>query len=234
MALSERYNSTTNSKTAYPVVADPENAELNRFQIQYTGISNTTFTVGRQRINIDDQRFVGSVGWRQNEQTFDAIRVETTALGPLKADVTYSWADRTIFGYDSPIQSISGSNLFATLSAAISMVTLEGFTFLVDQDEFGRRQFSSQTYGLRASGKFDLATDTSLALAASYATQADWKNNPNDYKADYWLADASLTLASSASTRITKFSAQTPARRTPVSRRRSPLCINFRGGPTNS
>ncbi len=194
LALSERYNSTTNGKTAYPVVADPENAELNRLQIQYTGIDKTTFTVGRQRINIDDQRFVGSVGWRQNEQTFDAIRVESTALGPLKADVTYSWANRTIFGYDSPIQSISGSNVFATLSADISMVTLEGFTFLVDQDEFGRRQFSSQTYGLRASGKFDLATDTSLALAAGYATQADWKNNPNDYKADYWLADASLTL----------------------------------------
>jgi hypothetical protein len=31
-------------------------------------------TLGRQRINLDDQRFVGSVGWRQNEQTFDAVR----------------------------------------------------------------------------------------------------------------------------------------------------------------
>ena len=194
LTLSEHYNSTTNGKTTYPVVADPENAELNRLQIQYTGINDTTFTLGRQRINIDDQRFVGSVGWHQNEQTFDAIRVETTALGPLKADVTYSWADHTIFGYDSAIQSISGSNVFATLSAEVSKVTLEGFAFLVAQHEFGRRQFSSQTYGLRASGKFVLTMDASLALAASYATQADWKDNPNDYKADYWLADATLSL----------------------------------------
>ncbi len=194
LALSEHYNSTTNGKATYPVVADPENAELNRLQIQYTGIADTTFTLGRQRINIDDQRFVGSVGWRQNEQTFDAIRVESTALGPLKADVTYSWSDRTIFGFDSPIQSISGSNVFATVSADVSKITLTGFAFLVDQDEAGRRQFSSQTYGMRTSGKFALTPDTTLALAASYATQADWKDNPNSYEADYWLADATLSL----------------------------------------
>ena len=194
LALSEHYNSTTNGKAAYPVVADPENAELNRLQIQYTGVADTTFTVGRQRINIDDQRFVGSVGWRQNEQTFDAIRMESAAFGPLKADVTYSWSDRTIFGVDSGIQSISGSNVFATLSADVSNVTLTGFAFLVDQAEVGRRQFSSQTYGMRASGKFAFASNAALALAASYAKQADWKDNPNSYKADYWLADATLSL----------------------------------------
>lgn len=194
LALQEHYNSSTNGKTGYPVVADPENAELNRLQIQYTGIDKTTVTLGRQRINIDDQRFVGSVGWRQNEQTFDAIRIESAALGPLKADVTYSWTDRTIFGYDSAIQSISGGNVFATLSADLSTINVEGFAFLVDQDETGRRQFSSQTYGLRTSGKFEVSADANLALAASYARQTDWQDNPNNYAADYWLVDATLTL----------------------------------------
>ncbi len=191
--LVERYNSSTNGKTAYPVVADPKNAELNRFQVQYSGIDATLVTIGRQRINLDDQRFVGSVGWRQNEQTFDAVRVESTALGPLTADITYAWADRTIFGRESALQSIPGNNIFATLGTSFSTVTVKGFAFLIDQDQFGRRQFSSQTYGLRAGAKFPLTDDIELAAGASYAKQWDWKENPNNYGADYWLIDTSLT-----------------------------------------
>jgi len=193
LPLDENYNSTTNGKTSYPLVADPKNAELNRLQVQYTGIESTTVTVGRQRINIDDQRFVGSVGWRQNEQTFDAVRVESTAIGPLKADVTYAWADRTIFGEQSAIQSIPGSNVFATLATTFDTVTVEGFAYLIDQDQASRRQFSSQTYGARAEGKFPLAQSLALDLTASYARQSDWKDNPNSYDADYWLGEIKVT-----------------------------------------
>lgn len=192
-ALHENYNSTVNGKAAYPVIADPENAELNRLQVRYTGIEKTIVTAGRQRINLGTQRFVGSVGWRQNEQTFDAVRVESTLLGPLTADITYSWSDRTIFGRDSNLRSISGDSLFAVLGTTFHPIKLEAFAFLIDQDETGRRQFSSQTYGLSASGDFDLADKTNLTIASSYARQSDWKNNPNTYDADYWLLDSNLT-----------------------------------------
>lgn len=192
LPIVEHYNSTTNGKASYPVVADPENAELNRLQVQYTGITDTTVTVGRQRINIGDQRFVGSVGWRQNEQTFDAVRVESQALGPVTADVTYSWSDRTIFGYNSSNKSVHGDNFFVTLGGKLGSVKLDGFAFLIDQNEPARLQFSSQTYGLRAATDLALAEDTKFALTASYARQSDWKDNPNNYKADYWLADATL------------------------------------------
>ncbi|MGL1204265.1 alginate export family protein, partial [Vibrio parahaemolyticus] len=47
----------------------------------------STITVGRQRITLDDQRWVGNAGWRQNEQRFDAARIETR-LGPIAFDVT--------------------------------------------------------------------------------------------------------------------------------------------------
>ncbi|HEX7776598.1 MAG TPA: alginate export family protein [Parvibaculum sp.] len=192
--LLEHYNSSTNGKTQYPLVADPRNAELNRLQVQYTGIDKTSVTAGRQLINIDDQRFVGSVGWRQNEQTFDAVRVESAALGPLAVDVTYAWADRTIFGEASAIQSIPGDNIFATVSADVDTVTIEGFAYMIDQDQFGRRQFSSKTFGVHAEGKYPLGADLALAFDASYARQSDWKNNPTSYDADYWLGDATLTF----------------------------------------
>ena len=68
---SERYNSTVNKRTSYPVVADPKGLDLNQAYITYNS-GSWTGTFGRQRIVLGDQRFVGGVAWRQNEQTYDA------------------------------------------------------------------------------------------------------------------------------------------------------------------
>jgi hypothetical protein len=194
LAIGENYNSSVNGKTLYPTVADPENVELNRIQLQYKGIKKTVVTVGRQRINLDDQRFVGSVAWRQNEQTFDAVRVESAAFGPLSLDLTYSWSDRTIFGIDSPIQAIGGDNIFASAGLKLGPVTAKGFAYLIDQEKPTRVQFSSQTYGLRAVGVFPLNMTTKLTLTGSYARQSDYKGNPNSFSADYALAEAALVV----------------------------------------
>ncbi|WHU02520.1 alginate export family protein [Sphingomonas sp. NIBR02145] len=193
LALSERYNSTVNGRTAWPVVADPENVEINRIQLQYRGIKNTVFTAGRQRIALDDQRFVGNVAWRQNEQTFDAVRVESKALGPVAIDMTYAWAAHTIYGVESPIAGIGGDNVFAGASVKLGPVSAKGFAYLVDQDATGRRQFSSQTYGGRAATTLPLGA-AKLSLAASYARQSNWRDNPNRYAADYWLAEGQLQV----------------------------------------
>jgi hypothetical protein len=76
--LDDKYNSTLNGKTTYPTVLDPKDTELNRAQLTWTPVENTSLTVGRQRMLLDDQRFVGNAGWRQNEQTFDAVRFDTS------------------------------------------------------------------------------------------------------------------------------------------------------------
>ena len=60
----------------YPVVADPKGTRLNQGYINYAGLEDWGFKVGRQRINLDNQRFVGAVGWRQTEQVFDAGRID--------------------------------------------------------------------------------------------------------------------------------------------------------------
>src|SRR6266849_3967691 len=52
--------------TKYPVVADPRDHAINRLQLTNTSLPETAITLGRQRINLDDQRFVGNVGWRQD------------------------------------------------------------------------------------------------------------------------------------------------------------------------
>ncbi len=198
-ALSERYDSGLNGKTRYPLVADPENVELNRLQLQYRGLPRTAVTLGRQRINLEDQRFVGSVGWRQNEQTFDAVRVEYGGAARFKADLIYSWSVRTIWGIDgrdARRQAIGGNNVFATISHPTPVGTLSGFAFLVDQDEAdvqGHR-LSSQTYGLRLAGSRAVTKDAKFSYALSHARQSDWHRNPSDYRAGYWLAELGLEL----------------------------------------
>ena len=55
------------------VVADPEGTELNQGYLKFQDPDQRlTLMGGRQRIILNDARFVGNVGWRQNEQTFDA------------------------------------------------------------------------------------------------------------------------------------------------------------------
>ena len=58
-----------------PLVADPENIALYRAQLQYR-TKALAVTAGRQRIVLDDERFVGNVAFRDNAQTFDAVRAE--------------------------------------------------------------------------------------------------------------------------------------------------------------
>jgi hypothetical protein len=176
------------------VVADPENLELNRLQLQYRA-GKTAITLGRQRINLDDQRWVGSVAWRQNEQTFDAIRGETQ-LGPLNADVTYAISQRTIFGEDAgPRTSLDGDFLFAGLSSKLGPLQGKLFAYLLDYDEPLFLPNSSQTYGGLLNGSVPLGGMRKLAIRASYARQRDHGDNPFDYAADYWSFEGGTRLA---------------------------------------
>lgn len=201
LPINPDYNSLTNGKTTFATVADPANVALYRAQLQYRGLRGWTFTAGRQVINIDDQRFVGAVAWRQNGQTFDAVRMEAKAIGPFFADVVYAWSDRTIYGItadklaaNSAVkQSIGGDNVFAGAGLKLGPVTAKGFAYVVDQDELGRRQFSSQTYGGRAVAAIPVGP-LKINLVGSYARQSNYSTNPNRYAATYWVAEGGTSF----------------------------------------
>jgi len=184
-------------RPAYAVVADPMNVELNRLQLQYKS-KPLTVTVGRQRINLDDQRFVGSVGWRQNEQTFDAARVEA-AHGPFSFDGTYAISQRTIFGFDAgPRQAYDGRFWFLGAGAPLGPLQAKAFAYLLDYDAaeqlgtLAAPNADTQTYGFRLTGAFPLAAKTKLNVAASFARQSDWKQNPVSYTVDYLAGEAGI------------------------------------------
>lgn len=181
-------------RPGFAVVPDPENLELNRLQLQLK-TEPATVTLGRQRINLDDQRWVGSVAWRQNEQTFDALRGEAK-LGPAALDLTYATSQRTIFGNEAgPRRAYDGDFVFAGLAAPIGPVQGKLFAYLLDYDEPFFLANSSQTYGGILTAAIPIAAKTKLNLRASYARQADYGANPFSYAADYVALEAGTTLA---------------------------------------
>lgn len=198
LAVVDDYYDGVNGAATRPLVADPQNIALYIAQLQYKA-KGVTLTAGRQKIALDDERFVGNVAFRDNAQTFDAVRAEVTPVKGLKLDVSYAWSVRTIWGIDGNAarqQAVGGDNLLANLSWETPLGVLTGFAYLVDQDEAAVQAFrlSSQTYGARFAGTHAFGKAVKLAYQASYARQSDWHRNPSDYSAEYWLADATLDV----------------------------------------
>ncbi|MBO9695375.1 MAG: alginate export family protein [Sphingopyxis sp.] len=195
LAIVDDYFDGLHGSATRPLIADPDNIALSRAQFRYASPAFTV-TAGRQRIALDDERFIGAVPFRQNGQSFDAVRAEITPAKGVKADLTYAWSVRTIWGIDGAgtrQQAVSGDNVFGNVSVATPVGKIVAFAYLVDQDEAAMQGFrmSSQSYGARLDGSQPIG-GAKVAYQLSYARQSDWHRNPNDYSADYYLADVAV------------------------------------------
>lgn len=188
-ALVDDYSSSTNAKVRYPLVTDPEDTELNRAQISWTGAQGDV-VVGRQRLILGNARFVGNVGFRQNEQTFDAARATFRPAKDLT--LTYAYIDRVhrIFGDDHPLGEFdSDSHLIqADLKTPIGAVT--GYGNLL---EFQNAPLQSNaTFGARLVGARPLAGGRTVTYEAEFARQEDYRNNPQSFDLTYVALSAGL------------------------------------------
>ncbi len=173
------------------VVADPETTEVNQAWLAFTH-GPTTATLGRQRLVLDDARFVGDVGWRQNMQTFDALVVQDKSLG--KTTLTYAWLDRInrVFG-DRHAQGYwkSNSHLLNARHTGLAIGTLTGYAYLLDFA--GSPANSCATYGVSLAGARPLIGQLKFAYRAELATQVDHGASPLDYSTHYLGLEAGLT-----------------------------------------
>lgn len=53
---------STNGNTGFSTIADPTGDQINRAWLRYRGLPATTLKAGRQRIILDNARFIGNVG----------------------------------------------------------------------------------------------------------------------------------------------------------------------------
>lgn len=177
-------------------IADPDSFDLNRLQITLGGKDYPAqMILGRQMIAYDDQRFVGAVGWRQNDQTFDAATLQYRPIDTLTLDYAYIDQVNRIFGSNAPLAALerwhSESHLFHAEWKPNAAHTLTGFLHHLDFKNAPR--FSSDTIGLEWRGKAgaELAGwKPSWILTAAH--QQDGSNNPTVYEAQYLRARLDL------------------------------------------
>lgn len=198
-----REDNAVPANAAYPVIADPESYEVNRLHLTNTSLPGTTVTLGRQRILLDDHRFVGNVGWRQNEQTFDALRVVNKSVKALTIDMTYLNQVNRVFGPESPQGRFKGDGYLGNVAYQTPIGKITGFGYVLDFDPIPATRLpaalnpiraSTETYGLRFAGDRPLGK-FKLGYVASYATQEDYGGNPLTFDLDYYLAEITGSFA---------------------------------------
>ena len=201
------YNNTRNGQRDFSVVADPDGTEINQALVRYD-FKQGNAVAGRQRINLDNQRFVGGVAWRQNEQTYDAGTLQVKPLTGMT--LTYSYIDNinTIFGPDdnrfdtklNPANIEGHSHLFNAQYIALRdrrgapQLTLTGYSYQLGLDNIAVTStsalgsLSSRTNGVRALGNIG-----AFSILGEYAQQKDYADNPLDLDSDYYLAELGYT-----------------------------------------
>jgi hypothetical protein len=182
----------TPNKTQYPVVADPTGPDLNQAFLQWqNGAAGSLVRGGRQRIIYDNARFVGNVGWRQNEQTYDAAYFQQKAAA-LDFQLAYVWQVNRIFGDDVPAGENENSTVLGNLGYNLDGVgKLTGYYYDIDNDDVA--SFSTSTYGARFAGSHNFG-ENAVGYALESAHQTDAHNNPVDYSANYYRIDVSLGI----------------------------------------
>lgn len=132
---SEEFNSSANGRGTYPAVVDPDNAEFNQAYVQWAPSAKTRLRVGRQRLAWDNQRFIGNSGWRQNEQTFDALDLQQRGPGGWQLRYGYLARALRVNGSDNPDINLAHWLLDAHLlgaTHALGRGTLTGYAYFIE------------------------------------------------------------------------------------------------------
>ena len=190
---SDDFNDGSNGKTGYATVVDPAGTELEQAFLNYAGIRNTGIRLGRQYLtyrNAPFHRYIGTILWRQNWQTFDALAVDNQSLPDTRIRYAYVWNIHRIFGRDAPeplSNFDSASHLVNIRYGGLPFGDLEVYGYLLDFDN--APGFSTRTFGARLHGKSKLGGNITALYTAEYASQTDHAGNPADIDADYLLGE---------------------------------------------
>lgn len=196
--LQSDYNNTRGKNTGYSVVADPDANELNQLWVSYTNKDiDTVVKGGRQRIKFDDDRFIGNVGWRQLETTFDSVLVTNKSIKNLTANVGYIGHVSTFTATNEDIRAPI-LNLNYNMGAYGNLIGYGYWLGYTQFDTTGRtangrlnpalNSKSSQTQGIRIinaekpSKKF--MDNYSPLYTAEWSIQQDYINSPEKYTAN--------------------------------------------------
>lgn len=184
------------------VVADPDSVELNQGYLQYDAPGANRLRAGRQIITYREapfHRFMGTVLWRQNWQTHDAVSLENQSFAHTTLSYAYIWNVHRIFGDNAPSpldEFDSDSHVFNLQYDRFDAASLEIYAYLLDFDN--APAFSSATTGVRLHGNYPLTDSITPMYVLEYARQTDHADNPGDYNVSYQLLEGGLKFTAAA------------------------------------
>ncbi len=181
----------------YPVVADGEQSRVTQANISYAK-DGFVALVGRKGVNLDNERFIGTVGWRQMPQTYDLALVGYNGVENLDLQAAYVWQvnrifDRELGGLNLPDFNTNSVLLHASykISPALNLTAYDYMT----------ASFADHL-GIRATGNNTLSNEVKLDYTAEYAKQMDaslkektapFSNAKPKQDADYYKVELSGT-----------------------------------------
>lgn len=186
----ELYNNSLNGKVNYPLVADPSGTDINQVLLRYKSNDFAAqIDIGRQRINLLNQRFLGGVGWRQNEQTLDGYRYQQTLPNNFNVDISHYYNVNRVFG-PVGIKADEHGDFNNLLVQWTPDKTQQVALFYHDYNFDLWSVRSSVTTGADYLGSFINTPTQKLQLHMSLAKQTEGNNSPADFSNNYSRLDA--------------------------------------------
>jgi alginate export protein len=171
-------------RAGYAVVADPTVTEVNQAFVRYTGgdaLKGFMARFGRQRIIFDNARFVGNVGWRQDEQTFDGTKLDYSTDDFSLSAAYLTKVNGITPAFDKFVEDVLVNASWKTAPGG----TLTGYSYMLESKDLDD---SLDTAGARYDGS--LAMDKlALLLTLEYASQS---NEISDADTDYSRIEAGV------------------------------------------
>lgn len=186
VALVDDYKDAIGHGNEFSVIADPDHTELDQAYVAYKG-DKFSGKVGRQVITMDNHRFVGHVGWRQDRQTFDALTLGYQLSEATKVSYAYLTQRNRIFSDEKDVDS---QDHLLNISHKLSAGKLTGYAYLLEEDKTGGVEIN--TFGIRYAGATKLGGNK-ITYSAEFAQQ---DNDTADKSATYFSVDAGTNVAS--------------------------------------
>lgn len=191
---SELYNDSLSGKTQYPLVPDPPGTDINQALLHYqTDKDATQLNAGRQRFNQLNQRFIGSAGWRQNEQTFDGYRYQQTLSKRFAVDFAHFTNVNRVFGPTGPKADEHGKfNVVLAQWSLSDDQKIAAFYNNLTFDNWTARD--SATSGVDYIGKLNVKKNQLVKLHIALAQQRSNMPTPANFSHSYARIDASWKI----------------------------------------
>ena len=145
----------TNGRYEYATEVDPSGTELDEAFIEYKGDS-TLIRYGRQYINHGKlpQRYLGTVAWRQNHQTYDALSIDAMIGEKFRLETALVEKAYRVFGRDHPSRAVREWDLDGIAIRGTYPVPkfgdVTGYVYNLDFDDSAL--LSTRTIGLAVEG----------------------------------------------------------------------------------